>query len=61
MADYPACHGLPAIKLLPGYLVLQIFPQRQAYSLQSFAEHFRVHSHTDTEVIGQTEEMSRHG
>ena len=36
-------------------------PQCPAYSLQSLAEHFRVHSHADTEVIGQTEKMSRHG
>ena len=36
-------------------------PQRPAYSLQSLAEHFRIHSHADTEVIGQTEKMSRHG
>jgi hypothetical protein len=35
--------------------------QRPAYSLQSLAEHFRVHSHADTEVIGQTEKMSGHG
>lgn len=36
-------------------------PQRPAYSLQSLAEHFRVHSHADAEVIGQTEKMSGHG
>lgn len=36
-------------------------PQCPAYSLQSLAEHFRVHSHADTEVIGQTEKMSWHG
>jgi hypothetical protein len=36
-------------------------PQRPAYSLQSLREHFRVHSHADTEVIGQTEKMSGHG
>jgi hypothetical protein len=34
--------------------------QRPAYSLQPLAEHFRVHSHADTEVIGQTEKMSGH-
>jgi hypothetical protein len=35
-------------------------PQRPAYSPQSLPEHFRVHSHADTEVIGQTEKMSGH-
>jgi hypothetical protein len=35
--------------------------QRPAYSVQSLAKHFRVDSHANTEVIGQTEKMSGHG
>ncbi len=32
--------------------------QRPADSLQSFAEHFVIHSHADAEVVGQTKEAS---
>jgi hypothetical protein len=54
-------HQTPAITLNNRTAIFSDCRQGPAYSLQSLAEHFRVHSHADTEVIGQTEKMSGHG
>src|SRR4051812_34969989 len=37
------------------------FPQRLVDSLQTFAEHFCVHSHTDSKMVGQAKKVAGHG